>query len=167
MTQKIHNPEEFLSQQIVKRGRSGRLGVYLSGLTVSVDPECDYGYNVNVRVNEFTAPMGVDPGDWKDLLIAVRSDTSLETTTLWGAGAFSYQVILEGPVIHLVTMVPTTNLATFGFEITEAQHILQCLCRFAGKRPGSIKIMIGCALARWEDLAESGEVEEKEIEFSY
>lgn len=167
MTQKIQSPEEFLTQQIVKRGKSGRYGVYLSGLTVLVDPEFDYGYNVNVRVDEFTAPVGVEPGDWKDLLIAVRSDSSLESTTLWGAGAFSYNVILEGPVIHLVAMIPSTNLATFGFEVTETQQILQCLSRFTGKRPGSLKIMIGYALARWGDLAESGEVEEREVEFSY
>jgi hypothetical protein len=163
MTKQYKDPYLYLYDSVVQRGKTGYHGVYLTNVTVVVDPAEELDYNVNEPVLSMVAtPRYLDEVEWLRLLVALRSQPNTVSQSIsYSSGSF--QFIQEGMQIALNVFVPEISVTVFKYEVLRAIGLLNVVSEFTGKRASSVRFNIGLAEISWADLVDSGEVEEIEI----
>lgn len=170
MTQKYTDPQTFLKNLVVKKGKSDLLGVYLTGVTVVASTETDYGYDFNpewVAKNVETLQKKEEAG-WNRLLVEVRkkNDDIVHTLTFSRVGEpVTMYFIVEGNDMSAMVFIPTLLVTEFVSEIAFYSQLLSEVANFAGKTTTSVKFTLGAALMDWDDLVEQGCAREVDLGF--
>lgn len=170
MTQKYTDPQTFLKNLVVKKGKSDLLGVYLTGVTVVASTENDYGYDFNpewVAKNVETLQKKEEAG-WNRLLVEVRkkNDDIVHTLTFSRVGEpVTMYFIVEGNDMSAMVFIPTLLVTEFVSEIAFYSQLLSEVANFAGKTTTSVKFTLGAALMDWDDLVEQGCAREVDLGF--
>jgi hypothetical protein len=170
MTQKHTDPNTFLRNLVTKKGKSDRLGVYLTGVNVVADANADYGYDVETsRIEKLlkTVSNRIE-GDWNRVLVETRLNNEQIVHPLTfdvGGGDVTVFFIAEGHEMSAMVFIPTLLVTEFVTEIAFYGHMLHQVASFAGKTPTSVKFTIGAAFMDWEDLVEQGSAREVDVGF--
>jgi hypothetical protein len=173
MTTNYKDPKAYLSSLISKRGNSGPDGVYVTNLTIVAEADSDYGYKVNFRnCGHLTPPVGLDYVSWVELLVCLRFDNpqtpkviSTEPDLIPLDSTALYQFVPEGGSMSLNVFLPFMDAQMFEYMVSYSQDMLSFAANFAGKVATNVRFNIGYATSKWDDLVESGEVEEQERSF--
>jgi hypothetical protein len=170
MTQKYTDPQTFLKNLVVKKGKSDLLGVYLTGVTVVADAANDYGYDFNpewVAKNVETLQKK-EEASWNKLLVEIRkkNDDIVHTFTFSRVGEpITMYFIVEGNEMSAMVFIPTLLVTEFVSEIAFYSQLLAEVANFAGKTTTSVKFTLGAALMDWDDLVEQGCAREVDVGF--
>lgn len=165
MTQTYQDPKTYISTLAAKRGKSGIRGVYLTNVTIVAEASTDYGYKVNFSsVRPLEGPENAVREDWLEVLVAMRADVTQDPQCLSFKDGI-YQFLPEGNNVSLNVFLPQLEVELFEYHVCLAQDLLQCLASFAGKVATTIRFNIGFVNRSWADLAEVGEVEERELSY--
>lgn len=170
MTQKYTDPQTFLKNLVVKKGKSDLLGVYLTGVTVVAGAENDYGYDFNPEwvAKNVEALQKKEEGNWNRLLVEVRkkTDSIVHTFTFNRLDEpITMYFIAEGNELSAMVFIPTLLVTEFVPESAVYSQLLAEVAAFAGKTTTSIKFTIGAALMDWDDLVEQGCAREVDVGF--
>lgn len=167
MSQNYKDPKTYLSDSITKRGKSGPEGVYLTSVTVVAESCHDYGYELPFQpCSPITPPQGVDQFDWYSALVRLRGD-HLQFPVHIRTEIYDQflQFIPEGGVLSLSVNLPKIEAEHFGGVVSYCQDILNVASNFTSKLPTHVRFSIGYAHRLWEEMAESGEVEEQDFTY--
>ena len=75
MSPKLTDPNSFLTSLVIRKGRSDRYGIYLTGVNILADSTEDYGYPVSADIyREVEALFLRERTDWNQLLVATRRE---------------------------------------------------------------------------------------------
>jgi len=170
MAQKYTDPQTFLKNLVVKKGKSDLLGVYLTGVTVLADAVNDYGYDYSqewVAKNVETLQRK-EEASWNKLLVETRKNTDDIVHTLTFSRldeSITMYFIVEGHEMSAMVFIPTLLVNEFVSEIAFYNQLLTEVAAFAGKTPTSVKFTLGAALMDWDDLVEQGCAREVDVGF--
>ncbi len=170
MTQKISDPNSFLSGLVSKKGRSDLYGVYLTSVSVLADTNTDYGYDVLLSEIEkdIRNMFARDEHDWNRLLVETRTQESeivFPISFMRGMEPVTVYFVVEGNEMSSMVFIPTLVVEEFVTEVTFFQALMKKVAHFAGKTPTSIRFTIGAASMQWEDLVEQGHAREVDVGF--
>lgn len=173
MTTHHKDPLSYLNFLISKRGKSGPEGIYLTDMTIVAEAAVDYGYKANYGKCGPNSPItGVNYTDWLQLLVNLREDNPQFPHTISADDELvpldskaMYQFISEGSSMRLNVFKPYLDAKMFEFLVCSTQDMLSYVADFSGKIPSHIRFSIGYATSRWEDLSDSGEVEEHDLSY--
>jgi len=165
---KIVDPYSFLRNLVLRKGRSDVDGVVLTAVNVQADALENYNYS-NPHWNiekDLQLLFNKDRSDWDRLLVETRRDSNEivhPISFLFTNEPVTIYFITEAHDMSALVFLPSVILDEFPYEVTLFQQLLKEVASFAGKTPDSLKLVIGVAIAGWDDLVERGDAQEIEI----
>lgn len=156
------DPVTYFNNQITKRGKSDKYGVYLTNLSLLFEATEDYGYT------EVCRRSGLDD----KFLVQIREDAILsqdvvrarftsETTICGHTCGITF--IAEDHDAYLLCMMPELNRENLPNVVFSLQSTLRYLAQFAGKTPTTVRVIIGVATMSWDDMVDQGYAAEVEV----
>lgn len=170
MTLKISDPKTFLTNLVIRKGRSDLFGVYLTGVNVIADSQEDYEYDVSLaQIEKDLESLFVhDAKDWNKILVETRrnKDELIHPISFIRNGEpNTVYFVVEDHEMSAMVFIPTLLVDDFVVEVTFFQHLLREVARFAGKTNTSIRFTLGCVSMEWGDLVEQGHAQEVDVGF--
>lgn len=170
MAPKLSDPNTFLANLLIKKGRSDRYGIYLTGVNVIADAQENYNYPVNTDgiSREIQNLMLREEADWNQLLVETRrsQDEIIHPISfIRGREPNTVYFVCEDHEMSAMVFIPTLVIDEFVTEIIFFQLLLREVAAFAGKTCASIRFTIGAASMPWDELVERGAAQEVDVGF--
>lgn len=158
---KINNPLTYLTNLVIRKGRSDAYGIYLTGVTVLAEVDEDYNSDVPDHCIhlEYQSLIESDTEDWNALLVETRiesDDIIFPISFLRGREPITVYFCAEGHDMSAMVFIPSVVIEEFPREVAFYQHMLKKVSSFAGKTPINIRFTLGVVSMPWEEAVERG-----------
>jgi len=169
MSPKLTDPVAFITNLLIKKGKSELLGVYLTGVNTLADATEDYGYPISSDIDrEIETLLLRESTDWNQLLVSTRREPDEivhPISFIRGREPNTVYFVCEDHDMSAMVFIPTLVLEEFAAEVVFFQHLLKEVASFAGKTSSSIRFIIGAVSMEWDDLVERGGAQEVDVGF--
>jgi hypothetical protein len=170
MTAKLTDPVSFLSGILVKKGRSDRYGIYLTGANILSNSGIDYDYDISLEFihKEIETLLYTDATDWNSLLVEMRrrgEEIVHPISFIRGREPITVYFISEGNEMSAMVFIPSLVMDEFKHEVVFYQELIKEISKFSGKTPTSIRFTLGAVSMEWDDLVERGCAREVDVGF--
>lgn len=163
MAQNHKDPNSYLNDAVVSRGKSARFGVYLTNVTVVAEANQDYNYKIFSQASELDNPFP----DWNFessliewFLALIRLRSNKQEDASFTVGGRIFQFLVEGSVVSLNVFQPEAFVDSFQYDVSHAQQLLRMVADFLGKSATTVRFNIGKAHKSWTEMSDEGDVQE-------
>jgi hypothetical protein len=160
-------PYGYLCNLLSKRGRTDLTGVHMTSVSVNVDPNEDYGYDLDYVSLREKALNELQSWDWREALVKLRLKDCEHgfVRLLTDDHDGLIQIFNEAGQFYAQVYLLEAEVSSFFEDIAYFQIVLKEVARFVGKVPTSLRITIGWTHLNWQSVIDQGDAQEITVGF--